>query len=1013
MQNPAHEDAAPNAASPAASSEAIAEAPTKASTSPASRKLPAWLDHFNARDLKVLFRCTVAAWVASLLIFINPALRTIGTATFFATLVLFMVPPNGILFIFLLGTLTLIIGMGLGWGWGVIAMKAALAARPAAATQAQLQALGQKASSLASASGQPIAAVQKQLIYEGAMLDARVSSVYFCLICFFVYVLSRIRAKNPKFTLTQIFGIIIMDIFITIGPLLPRFNGTLPKILIEPAAIGIGIGMACNVLFFPTSTSYVVLEGMEAVVRLLKGPLDATVSSLMNAEHLEVKDLHKLKMKILATWKSNEPAIGFLQLDFSVSRWNADDIKSLREPIRRAALAGLSHLDYHIARLGGEAKLEKLREVMTDSDLDTEVNPTEKPNEKPEGKSERWAAGRRQLLESLSLVRAFTLPEHEALRQDMLEAVRQPCSEILPVLQEAIVSVADSINAINSSRWFRKPSEAKLNELLQRCESSLAALGTLRVSFAAEATERLIQSTAEIFDESGMLKDRRDDTLHKVRGLAVGMVFEEQILVNADAWEKVLGQLVALMKERTKARLWLPRGLRYAVNWVFRKSAVAPVLASQSTDVDPDMIEEQSKAAQESLNLSRGFKVKRRSGLGRIVLGTYHWLINAEGMYALRMVVVTVALAIPAVIPSSAGFYYREKGLWALIMGQTTLVIYMSDFTLSLASRFIGTIVGGVAGLVAWYIGSGGGPGNPYGLAAVMAVILLLLMWGRIFAPPALLAATIMGGATCILIIGYSYDDTHIPTYGNPGWGYNVFWRRLLLVLIGAGAALIIQVLPRPPSAARHICKSMSNVIRSLSDHYALLLSCWGQPDREEGLVAEKLALNLAESISALDGPVALLRLEFSGSPFDSETLTQIKSICYELNRDLGKLLHLSASLPEHFQTMVAQRMGLLDHRNIGDVMAVLGVVEQALKTGDPLPEVLPTPLLNRTFAFWQLHQAEIELTTDLIRDENYRRFCVAVTAYLKFLSVIDDLVLIMKGALGESHIVRRKLTDV
>lgn len=49
-----------------------------------ARKLPSWLDHFNARDLKVLFRCSVAAWVAALLIFIHPALRTIGQATFFA-----------------------------------------------------------------------------------------------------------------------------------------------------------------------------------------------------------------------------------------------------------------------------------------------------------------------------------------------------------------------------------------------------------------------------------------------------------------------------------------------------------------------------------------------------------------------------------------------------------------------------------------------------------------------------------------------------------------------------------------------------------------------------------------------------------------------------------------------------------------------------------------------------------------------------------------------------------------
>ena len=34
--------------------------------------LPAWLDHFNARDLKMVFRCWVAIWVSTLLIFIGP-----------------------------------------------------------------------------------------------------------------------------------------------------------------------------------------------------------------------------------------------------------------------------------------------------------------------------------------------------------------------------------------------------------------------------------------------------------------------------------------------------------------------------------------------------------------------------------------------------------------------------------------------------------------------------------------------------------------------------------------------------------------------------------------------------------------------------------------------------------------------------------------------------------------------------------------------------------------------------
>jgi hypothetical protein len=102
-----------------------------------------------------------------------------------------MVPPTGIVFIFLLAALTLVLGMALGWAWGVIAMKAAQAARPAIETQARLQLLGQTAYSTANATGQPLAAVQQVLVYSGFMLDTRVTAVYYCMICVFVYFMVR------------------------------------------------------------------------------------------------------------------------------------------------------------------------------------------------------------------------------------------------------------------------------------------------------------------------------------------------------------------------------------------------------------------------------------------------------------------------------------------------------------------------------------------------------------------------------------------------------------------------------------------------------------------------------------------------------------------------------------------------------------------------------------------------------------------------------------------------------
>lgn len=101
-----------------------------------------------------------------------------------------MVPPTGIVFVFILGALTLVVGIALGWAWGVISMKAALAARPAAETQAKLQSLGQFAYNQANATGQPVAAVQQELVYNGWMLDTRVSAIYFCMICFMIYLLA-------------------------------------------------------------------------------------------------------------------------------------------------------------------------------------------------------------------------------------------------------------------------------------------------------------------------------------------------------------------------------------------------------------------------------------------------------------------------------------------------------------------------------------------------------------------------------------------------------------------------------------------------------------------------------------------------------------------------------------------------------------------------------------------------------------------------------------------------------
>lgn len=173
--------------------------------------------------------------------------------------------------------------------------------------------------------------------------------------------------------------------------------------------------------------------------------------------------------------------------------------------------------------------------------------------------------------------------------------------------------------------------------------------------------------------------------------------------------------------------------------------------------------------------------------------------------------------------------------------------------------------------------------------------------------------------------------------------------------------------------------------------------------------ICRQLALELYESLSLLDGPIALLGWEFSSSPWDSTMMRQVKTLCDDINLALASLTIKSVDLPETLQERLAEQVGLLDHQVISEIMAVLSVCEQALKTNDAPPELLPTPLLKRIIEYRRRENlSELHLNREMLKDENYRKYCVALGAYVRFVGALDDLVLVIKEALGESHIVSR-----
>lgn len=742
--------------------------------------LPSWLDHFNARDLKILVRCSIACWVASLTMFIHPSLTNIGQTAFFAQLVLFIAPPASILFVYLLASLSLLAGMCLAWAWGLLTMKAALAARPEAETLAKMQELGKEAVARAKQSGQTVAWEQQVLIHNGFMLDARVTVVYYVMGCVFIYVLARLRCSNPKLTLTQIFGTIVIDIFILVGPALPTFNASIGELLVKPGAIGVGLGAACCLLFFPTSTSYVVLESMGKLVTTLEAPLDALRRRLAS-EKVPMEHLSGIRAKLIGIYKGMQPAMAFLPLDFSRARWGAGDIKELQGPLRDAMTASLSLLEVHISWVAAAQREEDLRSLKRNFDSEDEA------------KDGHHGLGRHEALENAYLVEALRSPEQGAMDDEALETLNRTTKELLTMCSKSVELAARSIRTVNSCRWVRKPKNEIFEQLIAELETHLTVLTAAQATCVSETTEGVIEAYSDWFGEDGHLKKPFNLGPPALRGIILAMVVEERILNAATALKNLQIKVLDLMKKRTTHRIWFPVSLQHGFSWLI-SGKTSPPIAGPSDDPaedpespkeDPNILQDDAKEAYRRLKLSRGYEsasVRGRNKVARGIVATYKWLFNASGMFALRMVIVTLITTIPAVLPHTAGFFYREKGIWGVITAQTGILVYMADFTFSLTTRALATVIGGVLGMLTWYIGSGSGPGNPYGLAAASAVFIPIILWLRIFLPPAFMKATVLLGATFALVIGFSYDQHHLQQYGLPGVGYEAFWKRMVTV---------------------------------------------------------------------------------------------------------------------------------------------------------------------------------------------------------------------------------------
>ncbi|KAF8991830.1 hypothetical protein BDQ17DRAFT_1332656 [Cyathus striatus] len=127
----------------------------------------------------------------------------------------------------------------------------------------------------------------------------------------------------------------------------------------------------------------------------------------------------------------------------------------------------------------------------------------------------------------------------------------------------------------------------------------------------------------------------------------------------------------------------------------------------------------------------------------------------------------------PGYLHDSTLMIYDDNNTFPDTKDRLTIARFRGDMVFGLTARIVSMFMGGVVGMVIWYISTGSGHGNPYGLAAIFfsfPFFFYALYWAM---HPMI---NIIFFVTASLVVGYSYQDEHFITPGSLGVGFMVAW---------------------------------------------------------------------------------------------------------------------------------------------------------------------------------------------------------------------------------------------
>ncbi|EMS18110.1 uncharacterized protein RHTO_06690 [Rhodotorula toruloides NP11] len=662
--------------------------------------------------------------------------------------------------------------------------------------------------------------------------------------------------------------------------------------------------------------------------------------------------------------------------------------------------------------------------------------------------------------------------------------------------------------------WRRGAPKREEEERLAALEKQVLHLEDALREYRFKGREAIVEPFRDFFDPTtGLLRpiDQRGSTTSNAgRLFAPGSLFavlsaSDNLVLYSQAIAAFARDVRELAQHRRRNKLWFPTGLRRIGNLVRGRGPATNVVPDGD---NPDSLQDHAHSDDDSddSTLASGNTEKEKAEKAKkgnadffndaalrghdpdarpprnavqrgslLVYRFFHWWTSPNAVFALKYTAASIVCWLPQVFKTTAWLSYSQKVLWTLITAQarplvsklgmtlqltssalqTFLAPYSGDQFLSTVQRILGTALGLVWGMVIvrlWYVGSANGPGTRPGVGAALFVLMLPLVAARLFAPPASMMIAIMMAVTSSLVVGYSWQDEHLPQYGNPGVGYSVAWRRGLLVIIGAAVALFFMLLP-PQSSRVLVRRTHARCIEELGQLYTSIVSSWIEEDvraTKEGESAGEDGYRVFTPAfrKAARARMLALRVKLNGSKttifqssyepslrgeWPQDQYLHLLTLQLGLLQALGQLGQALLRLEPEWRRQLVQDTAFLNQPLIADVTSTFYLISLALRQGSPLPEATPGPLLDRLLYhdrrlrmltdepepghkeedehahakhvdFEGARMGGFKFTFDVLRDELFGTYASALEALSNILLDTDELEIAIKGLVGEVH---------